>query len=572
MTQKNPLAKITIELFNSPTTFQSTDFITAYNYIYKHCTSTSPRYEIKGREIYDQLLDMINDFTSNMMQYGDIKDLFCILQKYETSINLLKKVFHYLERFFIHVSIDKRDGYVMDIRTLCFTSFYRNYLEKTELKMFELLIFEIDNFKSTKCEKIGFVKFIIAMLKNLYTTNDEDIKFKRFIKSYIFNISDKIKKTQNLNDGMDYLFKKIKLTNLIFDPYFISNIRKKLIKSISKRSQELVELFIERMITDKSIKDYYNCIVVLEAKDLLVKKIEEILKSKVKTFKNSTDSPTITFKDITCLYETMCEKIKKQCANDSLLIETINKQYAEIDFKSYSTLIQEMHDQEMQLQTNILKVFTLTTFLNFLNSLETEEILIYNFQSRLLSNTYNVDFEKYYISNLNKSKYFTLVNKLNRCIRDIGLNKNYFVAQFKNTDEIDIEYQLLTQGFWRLSTQNITKNRTLLSMEAKIKEKLGDRLADKTIGFNYTNSAIVLEFNGYELQLSTIDYLVLSAINNEGELSLQQLDILLEYNSKETVQLLHKNLLITCEKDVYKINRSYNDGDLNLFKTRIDKF
>ncbi|EPR78981.1 Cullin protein, partial [Spraguea lophii 42_110] len=214
---------ILIHTLNSPNTLRSSTFQSIYTSIYLYCTKKTKIYEIRGRRIYNTFKSVLNEYTTRL-EYKSLIDLKTTLYNYYAAKEKILGMFSYLSKYYIRANSE------MDLATMMDILIYRNFIEKIEDKLVDLIIYNSEgmhtneshsnntsngsiessnnnestenNFSSSSKESIT----LIQIYKEIVVSNNEQSKYKNLVDKYILNIKSKI----NFNLNIKLLLQTIK--------------------------------------------------------------------------------------------------------------------------------------------------------------------------------------------------------------------------------------------------------------------------------------------------------------------------------------------------------------------------
>lgn len=575
--QKQLIYTTTLDLLNAPKNIPSSQFMKVYNAIYLECTNNQPVYEIKGRVVYEYLTEIANEFTSRLNPFESVSEIFLLLNKYDLSINLIRILYSYLERFFIKVSIDKRDRCVMDIKTLFYTHLYQNYLEKRENHLFDLLIFEIESLKSSDKSKILRLRKTIEHTKNILAANERELSFKALIKKYFSFFASKIKSESNLRVQCELLHNRIRITSKLFESYYIMSIRRNFIKILSKRKEEVLVLIIEEMKMNKCVKFLFTVIETLEIKEKFYNSFRDFISFML------PKTSEINFESVIDMYLFLKERISKDFNDDKILIQIINERNYMNDLNELSIFIIN------KLNTGILGLSDkkrITALIDFINLMDynklNEDKLTHDMENRLLFHKHGTNLEIQVSKCIDKKKYLNFYSKIRRCIRDIQqLNYTFTFEDNKlvelptgqeiEDDTIYVDFKMLTSGFWDIQTKRYKENPELEYYRKHIIGYLDNKLVDRVVTFNYDISPILIEFNGCRIKLSTSAYLILDVVSQNDGISLETINQSLQQECEDHLQILVKSEILITTEGMYFVNRNFNNKKVDIFERNIKR-
>lgn len=588
-------------IFESPV-ISSDQLIQIYNYIYLLCTKSDhePGFKIQGREAYMKLKENINKYTASLQPFNSLNELCICLDNFFKSVNILFKCYHYLERFYIKTSIDKRDECIMDIKTLCYTYLHKNYLINYEKQILNMIIIESEKLTPKNSIELQSMKKTIFYIKEVLIANNEDKTFHNFLKQFVKHITTQLNIKDPPEDIADKLNNKIKISNALFDPFYAISIKRKFLKFLLRRKDEIVGLIIKNFESDMNLKFYYRCIEVFEEKEALSLNFKNYVNSKFKEmtkYKKEEQSGVIKkinkCKEILDAYIMMNEKIKSFFENDIIFVALVNQSIIDLNLQNFSNELIILLNKFLLNSETDTKIMYLIRLINLLKDIPNEETkLILDMQERLLFDRSKIEKEMIILESLDKKTHQSLHSTIVKLLKDIkqidfeiriGFNSaDKVVVKERNDTEKEIvfeddyevsywtnlNFKLLTFGFWKIEAEKNYKNNLLDSFKSTITDFLETKLLDKHIEFVYKMSPIFIELNGYEIKMSTLMYLVLYEIWNREKIKEVELQEHFDFEITRYVSVLYENEVILCEEEHFFVNKEFNKN-LDLFDEKI---
>ncbi|TBU08744.1 hypothetical protein CWI39_0145p0020 [Hamiltosporidium magnivora] len=622
------MKRITLSILKRPDYIDSNDYVYVYNNIYKHCTAITDDYEIQGKPIYDLLQEIINEHTSRIEQLISLERFIDVMKQYEMSINVLKSLYSYLSRYFIKISLDRRDGYIQDIETLGYSFFYRNYLESIEKTLLEMIYFEFDIVRTYKKVKNTKLKLSIDYYRKLLAFSDEDSKFNIFKINYLNNLFKKIDFNDNISNISKIIVKEMLIINKIFELEVFYELISKLISKFEERGPELINFVIETMDINKSTPSLYHVIKFMGDKNLklfFIKYSEKIeISAKIcETLEDFLNCFIINNSHIDKSFEAD-SKLKTKLIEIFTVILKVKNQTKKVlisDGKFSKDFIDEIVE-EINLIMNLeekdyKKLDALLLFLKILDEKEISKYkIIDGIQKRLLFNKSELKAENIFIDLLKTRIGSDYIGRLTKSIKDIETNysnkiavkigescnqisyyrnaeadsnikfvdeknecnqKNKKIKSFmmpnlvlENNENLEnscflLNIKILTKGFW-----NILPEQTILAepLQKILNENIQSHLLKNprcVLEFNFTLSVIEIEFKNFNIKLSTDLASILLFIENNGNLNFTELKMLSnDQNLKNNLEKLLNTNLIKYDSGNYLINYDFDSNESNL--------
>ncbi|KAM0674971.1 hypothetical protein GVAV_001310 [Gurleya vavrai] len=552
------LKNLTEEILKNPNEISSKQFIDIYNKVYTVCTVVTRDYEIKGRDVYNLLTDILHDYTFKLKNFNSLNELYETLDIFNKNIKILKMTYNYIERYFIKVSLDKRDGYVLDIKTLAHTLIFRNLISKNINKINDIFICEINSVNNANDLNIEILRKSFYYYREILDRNDESEKIHNFISFYVDNIAENINFEDEIKKVCRELQKKIKISNHIFEPFYMVVIKKNLIGKLSFRKEELIDFLIECIENKTNEIFYYKCIATLSCQNLCYKKLNEFVKKKLKTI-NDFDNKIEKIIDFFIFINNemkntfYIEKAKKIIVADN---------FSAICLSNHSDDLLKIIDECLR-EKNKAKMYHVALLINYMSySIETDSKLIEMAKMRLIYKKSDISDEAVFIRILDQTKYFNSFNEINRCIKDIEKNKNTIKITFKddindynmkilkknsvledidkNINCIDIDYLNLTTGFWNFSIETKKIDNYIIGkLEEYTLKHLIEKHPERKFKIQHRMSSIEIQINNHNFIISYDMYIILDCVEKYEKIAKD--DIMQILNLKNDIEFKYFN-------------------------------
>ncbi|KAF7683545.1 hypothetical protein TCON_1242 [Astathelohania contejeani] len=541
---KIPLSKITQKILKSPSDLTSIEFIQGYNIIYEYCTVITSDYEIRGRPVYDLLHDVINNYTTECQIACSVNDFVAQSKLFELSLSLISKMYSYLERYFIQVSIERRDTYVQDIETLMYSFYYRNYIERVEQTLLKMLLFGVEISRNGDDDSLSELAYAIQFYRKLLAYSDEMPRYDHLIKLYILEFKEKLKKIDCIKEIVscinNELIRCIKIFDL--DPNRLDKTCSKLVAGCTSRADEMVRYAMERI---KAKKDAYSVIRILELCGG-----GHILRlfQRYQQFMDGVLSRCKTFEEVSSAFKFFSQQIEQSFKDDPRIRTAF--------FQKFKNFVIDKKNEEIFTREHIINVFDkeidrvikekngkIDTFLSFASTLDINiyDQLITSQQKRLLFDQSDKEEEKKLLNELKNIAPYECIIKGKRSIKDIT-----------NTFKIgeDITVKRLTKGLWNLESENLVLHPLLEESKIQIEEISKIKYPKSLISLCLSVSPIIITINGFDIRLSTDKASLLLFLEEENEE-----EILMSLTKDDN--LIEKLLWLESKKLIYRKDGKY---------------
>ena len=547
-------------------------FITAYNTVYLLCAVPSETYHIKGEEVYNLVEMKIEQFTRRIPFTASITSLAKLMSQFKQSSRLLSRIFRYLERYFIRITLYNRlgnnilrgsddsnhlDTYVEPLSDMFFRKLYFNFIFNCEEKIQTLIFAELNfcrmQFKQS-CPEIHTI--VSAYISTLLKTNQEE-SLNSFYERYVHGFVE----STDFTGEIGKLLKRVYLemfyaANIIGD----KSICREIVLKLTARLDDLFSYAFAKIRQYESAKHIFKIVNVMgeSSRIRLRSGFESIVNERLQNISSFSG-----------LYEVFTKTRRQIDTNkmggwsdltDKLFqswINTINL------FKS-TTLAEEsviLLDQQIKLgskESNL--VFKLSPDLLDLVVLFNTDLFIDLYtkscQIRLL-NGCSAHIEQYVcnelLSRLGLSSLSILSSSINTYLEPSACLEHNFKL-FKHT-----------AGFWPIKPVMfaLTPELTLILNNLLNSVQLGYR---EKLSFNLRLSSITIRIYNKIYKMNTDTYMVLSLINS-GNVNLQKL--LFDFNNVFIEQNLSKLVsggLIKIENENIEMiyDKTGNENDLEI--------
>lgn len=258
-----------------PTVITQKEYIETYNCVYSYCTGHSNNYVIKGEAIYDLLKTRLEEFANNLEFQGSICDTAKQIQNLNLTIDLLEKLFSYLERFYIKTSIlNYKD--VKKLRDLFFYKIYYQFIFKIEENLVNIIFLEIETLRKMYKQNFSELTTVIDFYFTCLTINGLVTNMIGFSRRYV----EEFKQSFNFNVEIGKFLKKIYL-----EMFFITTVindkdmAKEVIQTIIFRKDEILDYVFKKIDNFEKFKHIYVIITMMpeNCKAMFKKRYEDFV-------------------------------------------------------------------------------------------------------------------------------------------------------------------------------------------------------------------------------------------------------------------------------------------------------
>lgn len=201
-------------VLRDPLSITQESFIQTYNAVYVYCSVTSEAYYIEGRAVYELVEKMIREYSKSLCFKASVRDVSDQAVHFRCSVNLLNRIYSYLERFYVRTSI-YNDRPVERLQDLFYTQIYFNYVMTVEESLHGLIFLEIETSRSLFRQECGHLKTVVRFYIDILTAANQEEKLGRFYRMYLDNFVGHT----NFSAEIGRLLKRVYL-----EMYFVTNI------------------------------------------------------------------------------------------------------------------------------------------------------------------------------------------------------------------------------------------------------------------------------------------------------------------------------------------------------------
>ncbi|KAM0671603.1 hypothetical protein CWI42_060860 [Ordospora colligata] len=279
------LEGLTLKLLRDYRTFSSDDFMCIHNIVYNHCTEVCTTFQTRGLKIYECLKSVFSTHVDHLRCFTSLKTLHHQIDEFSSALAIVSKAYSYLERYFIRISIEKRDGHIMDIRTLGYVVFYRQYMERMMDRAKEIVFFEINVSRSSKDYVFTKLTETVRYLRMLYFCNDESEKYDEMVKQYVDMFRSSMIFDAEIGKVLKRVYLEIYIASKVFEPEN-NRLYKDVIFGLKSRFAEILKTMHEKMERQERLKLYVKIVQFMDSecmdgvfdqyKSVICKKMETV--------------------------------------------------------------------------------------------------------------------------------------------------------------------------------------------------------------------------------------------------------------------------------------------------------
>lgn len=566
-----------------------------YNIIYTHCTAHNKVYNINGEIIYKHLDDLLGHFCKNL-KFSFNKEEFCKQSmQFCKAVEILEIIFSYLERFYIKISILKKNTGIKRIKELFFSNLYYNYIFNIENSLCDLIFLELETYRHNYESAILQLKDMIRFYIDTLVITNQSSNLEKFYLRYL----DEFKNSLILDSEISKLLKKVYmelyfLNNFINEKIFYQEI----VKFIYPRKSEIINYAFYRIMNFKKFKHIYKIMIMMpeEVLNEFKYKYEDCARSHIK--KNLSGEATHeNFCKFYQFYANIYDQIHSNClvGFEDLLNELTNSVFNELPSES-----QFSHRKSMGLMLDSvirnqeLERFDIESYVELFNSIYNEKLVDFYTklaQKRLLDGM-SIATEEQLLEKLVTKMGTAMVGGLRSSINSFAsqlsynledlvdtnslsdtLGLNDFNKSFTNTSNPVLTLVKVANAYWNIKPNNVKLNRSLLFLSESIYRNTN--LEKKTVlQLNYKLSKITFKFKETRYSMASDTFSMLMHVKElSGKATLNELkDIVadddFEYNYNF---LIEHNFIILKEFLYFNYELENNEESVDYFNINYEK-
>jgi len=258
------LEGLTLKLLRDHKAFSSEDFMHIHNIVYNHCTEVCTTFQTRGLKVYECLKKVLSAHVDHLRCFTSLKTLHHQMDEFSSALAIASKAYSYLERYFVRISIEKRDGHVMDIRTLGYVVFYRQYMERMMDRAKEIVFFEISVSRSSKDYVFAMLAETVRHLRMLYFCNDESEKYNEMVKQYVEVFRSSMNFDAEIGKVLKRVYLEIYIASRVFEPES-NRLYKEVIFGLRHRFGEILKAMHSKMERQERLKLYVKIVQFMDS-------------------------------------------------------------------------------------------------------------------------------------------------------------------------------------------------------------------------------------------------------------------------------------------------------------------
>lgn len=594
--QKSTLEHNLNSILSIPDSITQKEYMEIYNCIYLYSTEYTEDYKIRGEPIYSILSQKIENFGKNLQFNGSISTIASQIRNFELTISLLEKIFSYLERFYIKISIlNNKD--VKKIKDLFLYKIYYHFIYKIEENLTNIIFLEIETLRKFYKQNFTDLATIIEFYLGCLINNDLTTNILSFCDRYI----SEFKNCFNFNAEISKLLKKI-----YFEMFFATtvinnrNVNKEIINTILFRKDEIMSHVFEKIVKFEKFKHIYVII------NMMPDNCKNIFRSKYEIFLNDILNNSHSFIEI---YQNYCKVTDQIVVNklnsfNDVVEECFRKSFFERStveqLKIYKEMVDFIHNyiintyyykdllDKLPSSLKIIKISSDSNNINYnikadeenieltlfdLFSLISDERLIdlytKSVQKRLLKGMNSIR-EEEFVELICDRLDWSLVSILKKCISEFTNRLNYSF-NIKKNNNFTVTCSNTTKCFWGIDKYEPKLHSSLEVVKQRVSGSIN--IPDRHIHeFNFSVSPLIFSMNNTYYRMATSIASLLFYIVDDNGIEYEELKIISADNLfDQNIEFLIKNEFIKLKneengsKTIYLTIKSSDEPLVDLF-------
>lgn len=559
------------KILKNPNEITRKEFNIVYNTVYTHCSAKSETYTIKGEEIYNFLENVIDSFCKKIEFTGSCDSLAVQIQSFEHSVDILSKVFSYLERFYIRTSI-LNCADVRKIKDLFYFKIYYNFLYRAEESFLNVIFLEVETFRNFHKRDLKNLKIIIQFYLEALARNGLETSMNNFYRQYVSEFKTSFDINCSIKDLIKKIHMEIYITTNIFNDHEVT---REIISSIESRKDEIMKYAFSKVSKFEKLKHIYS----------IISKMSESVRIEFKQrYESFIETQFCNSENFEQLYQNYCNiveqtKINKMHGFIDLVDECMSRSFKERSnlnqLEIFDTMVNyvdtEFCTNHPSDESNDKVCRNVEIFFNFFSSIVDDRLIdkyISRTQNRLI-NGFDPSTELYLGSYLLEKLGLGMVSRLNNSI--LGFLNKKKISYELGLNSIEVSLAKITKGFWNIEKNEVNLHSDLEIIKDMIYEKA--ELEEKQkIEFNYSVSPIIFKLNSTKYKLPTdvfsIYYYILNGENvNHEELKIKCGDKNFDKNIQRLISMGLVEIIPNIDTSVYyrAVDRQVQESYIDLF-------
>lgn len=547
------LETLTLRLLRSHRTFTSDEFMEAYNIIYMHCTEITPTFETRGKRVYECLRTSLCTFVDSLHGLASLNGLHQQICEFSAALELLAKVYSYVEKYFIRISLEKREGHVQNIRTLAHCIFYRNHAERAVLQIRELVLFEIG---VSRCNKgYGFQQLAetVAFLKRMFYYSDEEEQYNSLVRAYLSMFRESMDFDGEIGRVLKRVYLEIYVASRVFDADS-GKLYRSIVGGLRGRFGEILRFVAARMDAFERFRLYAKIVHFMDEECMgrLVEECRRIFSAKI--------LESSGFEALVDTYLRVCAQVEENLPGQDLVCD-VQEQVRQY-FECRPEMGERISGAISQVMTSGERIGELDALVTFMALVQGRDAVVervtLDLQRRLLGARTDVRREGMLVSLMEKHLGASSVARA---------SISYSNQTEAVTSRFDLpgmpgfatELRLLTKGFYHVQGGRASVPHALKEVQRAVSLPQLERHPRGEMQYCYELSPMVFEMNGFCFRMSTDRLLILAWLDEER--SVEELESVGGVRFRRNLECLVDHGFVDVENGTASLNRSFSSRE-----------
>lgn len=555
---------LTLSLLRNHGAFSSDEFMEGYNIIYNHCTEVTPTFEIRGKRVYECVKKAIGTFVGQLRCFTSLKDFHAQVSEFSEALELMAKVYSYLEKYFIRISLERRDGQTQDIRTLGYSTFYRGHVESGVHQVKEFILFEIGVTRSNKKYDFPQLAETIKLTRKMLFYSDSEEEYNNLIKRYLCVFQETVDFGGEIGRVLKRVYLEIYISSRVFE-CDSSKLHRKIVGRLKGRFGDILGFMSRRMETFSRFKLYVKIVHFMD-EEYMMRVVEEYKRVVSGKILESSD-----FETLTDMYLRICSQMEENFVGGEELLPDIKEHVRQY----FDTSGDEMLGNKIC--RHICRVMergesrrgeleALVTFMTLVPNREAMiEDVTSSLQRRLLGGRSGLRMEGRLVSLMEKHLGGGAVTRASISYNNhVEVIRNSFNLSTQSSRFLT-ELRLLTKGFYSMegSRENVpyplSDIQKIIIQPQLMKHPRGE------VQCCYGVSPMIFQMGGFNFRISTDKFLILWWLDVERGVE-ELRECVGGERFKENLEYLLSNGFVVQSNGVVSLNDRFSDNEYNYIR------
>ncbi|CAD25448.2 CULLIN HOMOLOG (CDC53 family) [Encephalitozoon cuniculi GB-M1] len=550
------LEDLTMLLLSGHRTFSSKDFMEVYDIIYSHCTETAAAFETRGAKVYECLERTMVSYVDRLRCFTSLKTLHGQLLEFSGALDLVARAYSYLERYFIRVSLERRDGHIQDVRVLGYTVFYRRYMERMMAQAKEMIFFEIGVSRGSRDYNFGRLGETVKLLKRMLFFCNESEEYEDMIQRYLDGVEALVDFTGEINKILKRVYLEIYIASKVFDPDN-NRLYKGIAAGVRNRFDDVLGLLVHKMERFEKFKLYVKIVHFMEPEYMarIDEKYKEILRKKV--------LGAGSLRELVVEYLNICRQMEENLMREDELVPYLREEIRKhLHMSGRLGFEDEVYrDIDRTVRNGEEMGGEMEALVMFVSLMSSKEVIVGKIardaRRRLMSCKSNLKREEMLVLSMEKH----LGASISRCMSVMYENQaNYVRNSFRiagQATEFVTETRFLTKGFYDLRASGESLPPPLRDVWRIVSQPKMAQYPRGELLCCHSLSPMVFSMNGFNFRMNTDKVVVMLWLDvDRGVSDLER--CVGGTGFRQNLEYLLSNGFVMCTDGVLSLNRMFS--------------